>query len=66
MQLAIRIRSQSRGSQELPIARDLDPAAGEKSFALPALPAGRYFVDAIAGTAAVVCIGSPIWDRRNG
>ena len=48
MRLAIRIRSQSRGSQELPIARDFDPAAGDESFALPALPAGRYFVDGIA------------------
>ncbi len=46
--LAARIRSQSRGGVQLPAVPDIDPANGAHEFPLPALPAGRYAVDVIA------------------
>ncbi len=51
LDVAVRIRSQSRGSRDLPPAAALAPDQGEKTFPLPVLPAGRYWVDAVARSA---------------
>jgi len=43
-----RIRSQSRGSGHLLDLAKLNPALGKRTFRIPRLPAGKYWVDVIA------------------
>jgi len=50
LSVAARIRCQFLDTTELPVAQGVEAAAGEKSYALPALPAGTYWVDAVASS----------------
>lgn len=46
--IAMRIRSESRGSQQPRVIDDPGAAQGQREFQLPTLPAGTYWVDVIA------------------
>ncbi len=46
--IRVRIRSEARGSQELSTIDDLGSARGHTGLDLPTLPAGSYWIDAIA------------------
>ncbi len=48
LELAVRIRAQSMPPRRLPPARDLPAKAGTRTYKLPALSAGRYWVEVIA------------------
>ena len=48
LELAVRLRSQSLPPRQLPTARDLPAARGTKTYKLPVLSAGRYWVEVIA------------------
>ncbi len=48
LSLTGRIRSQSRGFRQLPDLAGLNPAGGTRTFKIPTLPAGEYWVDVIA------------------
>ena len=46
--IRVRIRSEARGSRDLRTIDDIKSAAAEASLDLPILPAGSYWIDAIA------------------
>ena len=47
-QIRYRVRSEARGSQEPAVLTDLGTSKGERQLRLPTLPAGSYWIDAIA------------------
>ena len=46
--IRVRIRSEARGSQEPHTIDDAGSPQGQRDFELPMLPAGTYWIDAIA------------------